>query len=337
MRAKILLRAGDGCSFHRIYQPFDNMDIKGGDSIDVGIQGEDEDPKDADILIFNRIIETPIEKVLEWQKNGLYIICDIDDLHILPPTHYLSNTLYTKSLVPRMIRLMEIANEIWTTNSQLKTQLLKINPNVRVFPNSMKFTQDIPKKSLDEKIRFSYIAGITHKNDVALLRYPFQKIGGMQDITSKAAFNLCGVDTKRESPTWNSMISTFALAKSYNIYGSLPLLDYLNHYESADVCLIPLEESTFNSCKSILKIIEAALTGTPCIVSNTLPYSELSECPGILWVNKPSDWIKHIKFITKNPDWIKPAGEALHKYISIRYDIRYWAKMRLERLHQICK
>ena len=44
------------------------------------------------------------------------------------------------------------------------------------------------------------------------------------------------------------------------IRSALPVDQYMNFYNEADACLIPLVDSKFNSMKSNLKVLEAATT-----------------------------------------------------------------------------
>lgn len=325
----IFIKPSSGCCYHRIYHPLDNIDFQEGDSVTMGVYGEDESiPEGTNIVFFNRDIKTNPESLYkECKERNIKIVVDIDDFWELNANHYLSDTSYMQSYVPRMLSFIKLADVIVTTNKQLKEKLLPLNPNVVVFPNTMVFA-DTPCRGTQGQMRFGYCGGITHLHDVNLLRHSFEKLGGMQDVTSKAVFNLCGVDTKTYSPTWNAMSTTFSLAKSYNIYGALPLTDYMEHYKEIDVVLVPLVSNTFSSCKSILKIVEAASMGIPCIVSQTLPYTELIDAPGILWVQRNSDWVKHIKYCVNNPGYVVEAGKALHKYVGRRYDSISWGKLR---------
>lgn len=279
------------------------------------------------------MITTPIERVREWKARGVRIIVDCDDYWVLPSNHYLKDGPYEQTYVPKMLEFVEMADVVWTTNEQLRSKLLTHNPNVEVYPNTMHFEDH--EKLPSDKMRFSYIGGITHLPDLTLLRTPFERIGGMPDIHTRATFTLSGFDTKTKSPTWDRMASVFYPTRSFEVYGDLPLTEYMHHYDRADVSLIPLVSNTFNSCKSFLKVVEAGSRGIPCIVSNTLPYTELKDAPGLLWVNNSQDWIKHIRFCLNNPDWVLGTGKLLHDYMKERYSVQDWSLLRYQSIHAL--
>jgi glycosyltransferase involved in cell wall biosynthesis len=69
------------------------------------------------------------------------------------------------------------------------------------------------------------------------------------------------------------------------------ITQYAQLYKFFDVSLSPLKNSTFNKCKSELKVVEAGFTRTAIIASNVTPYKEVikHEETGIL-CSTPEEW-----------------------------------------------
>jgi len=110
---------------------------------------------------------------------------------------------------------------------------------------------------------------------------------------------------------------------SSKILPTTNLVEYINYYDLTDVVLIPLVKSSWNSYKSVLKILEAATKKLPVICSAVEPYIELSDFPGIMWVNN-NNWLDHIRFSIKNPTAVKDMGEQLAERVWKEYSLDSW-------------
>lgn len=328
MKIKFIVKKGSGCDWHRLFQPLDHMTLEEGDTVDMGIYGEStEDPGDCDIYMFNRDVTIPATKLLQMKKErGFKIVMDLDDYWILPPSHYLYEVWDSSAYSAKIISYMLIADVVTVTNERLADFVKSFCKNILIYPNAVPFDGSISTQS--DKMRFLYAGGITHLPDVKLLDSAFRRIGDEPFIHNKSEYILCGFDIKHQSDTWDGMAKVFSRTKSFRVYGQLPLDRYMEHYENADVCLVPLVENTFNSCKSTLKMIEAASQGKPCIVSEVLPYTELKDAPAVLWASNTSDWLRNIRFCLKNPKWVEHEGLAFQQYMKERYNIVDWAAKR---------
>jgi hypothetical protein len=91
---------------------------------------------------------------------------------------------------------------------------------------------------------------------------------------------------------------------------------YPQFYNLLDVSLVPLADNTFNSLKSELKLIEAGFFRKAVIVDNVYPYKPLLKHKvNAMVVNKPSDWVKHARYLLRNPQAITDLGEALYETV----------------------
>jgi hypothetical protein len=91
----------------------------------------------------------------------------------------------------------------------------------------------------------------------------------------------------------------------------------MNFYNDADCTIVPLMETTFNSMKSNLKLLEAACKKIPAIVSNVHPYKGAP----ILSVDKQTDWFKQIKKVTQDAIYRQEKGLELHEWAIQNFDL----------------
>lgn len=129
---------------------------------------------------------------------------------------------------------------------------------------------------------------------------------------------------------------------SYRRCWTKPVAEYGMHYDNIDVLLVPLVSNDFNSCKSQLKVVEAAFCGKNIIASNVDPYTIdlksaylkggiIDESGNSLLIdnNKPAkDWVKAIKLLLNNPDLREKLKNNLSKEITSKYNLGEVSKIR---------
>lgn len=112
--------------------------------------------------------------------------------------------------------------------------------------------------------------------------------------------------------------------------------NYYQHYKELDILLVPLEENDFNSCKSQLKVIEAAFSNTAVIASNFGPYTidlvnalekggKINENGNALLVDSKrnhKEWGKYITKCVNEPEFVEMLKKNLKKDICTKYDLR---------------
>lgn len=339
MNLQFLVKPKDGCDWHRLVQPMDIMMRMYPELNAEMLWYRDDETSEkfmqSDILLFNRFLTTPTEKLLELKKT-CKLVMDIDDYWHLYYGHIIYEGWYGQGTPERIEELLSISDLVFVTNEQLKEKAEQFNKNVVVVPNAIAFHEHPlhTDRVRSDKTRFIYAGGSSHLHDLTMINGKLRRIASEKYIRDNAEFILAGY--REGSPIWETMADIFRQTNTFKLLHSLELHDYMLHYRQADVALVPLVENEFNKHKSILKILEAAASGLPCIVSAVWPYLELKGAPGLLWVEKPSDWIRHIRFCMKNPDWVKVAGEELYYYMSTRYemgDINQIRMAALQKLH----
>jgi len=270
---------------------------------------------DIDILFFNRMVSGLRIQDLEAyrEKYGFKIIIDFDDHWRLDPGHYLYHTYQVHRLPEMMEAFISIADAVTVTHERLADEVRPINPNVHILPNAIpKWGQFLTKKQDSEITRLFWAGGVTHRQDIEILRNPVKRFTGVQMVMG---------GYKSGNPEYQAMASAFTNGGKINheLLEVLPVEEYYHAYSKCDIALIPLVPGRFNSFKSNLKILEAANIGSPVIVSEVDPYLGFPKRV-VNYVQKQSDWSSMVRYLVKHPDKAKEQGQALKEYCDIHYN-----------------
>jgi len=370
MKIQALCILNSGIHHHRIVNPLAYMPQD--DSIEVEIlqQHTDEQKIDCDILLYNKYCMTEPRFIRKLQANGMKVALDVDDMWHLPQSHPSYQLFKENSIGEITEEHIRLADVVICTTMRLQDKIrATLNKNTVVIPNALPFNRDQYVKgdrvrgreiSGNEKTRFMYLTGSTHKEDVKMLDGKFTRIGGDPFMTANAEFILCGYNptkakiyntkedmlakndnykVKEVNGEYDFMATTFRKTNSFKIYPSVDLDYYLNYYDSADVALAPLVKNEWNSYKSELKVIEAGCKHVPIMASYVPPYSDVVEFnnEGVMFVKTPDDWIKTMKFCVKNPNFVTDQGEKLYELTSDIYDLIKWNVTRKQVFESLVK
>ena len=217
-----------------------------------------------------------------------------------------------------------------TTTEYFKDIISKYFPKekIYVFENAISVNDEqfSMEKNKSDKLRLGLTGGSSHTEDIKqLLDFP-------KYITEKQVKEIevvfCGYDVKNaekvEMDENGKVLSKTNLDEKenwwYKTENKLKLLsqnykrietkdivkgEFGNIYKDIDILLVPLNNTTFNRCKSELKFIEAGFTNTAVMASNVIPYSNFGtnnvDC---ILVKEPTPqcWAKEIKRILRDRD-----------------------------------
>lgn len=308
-----------GCSFHRITLPLAYMNgIKG---LVTDVPTYEVLEQGWDIIFFNRL--SPLDE--DWQEvkkqMNSKIVMDMDDDWILPSNHMnYEGYLEKKPIIEN--NLME-ADLVTCTNEKLAEKIYPFNKNVLVIPNALPFGhhQFTTDKKEDERIRIFWAGGCTHEKDLEILKYPLQRIKPFSDKIKMVIGGYTDSDPYSKY-IWDKMFNSFTCNGQlpYAKLSGLEPISYMNLYEYADIMLVPLESSDWHSCKSNIKLLEAATKKIPVICSNVEPYSRDKDAP-VFWVNSQKDWFIHLKDLILNPNKRLDYGEKIHEWAKSKYNL----------------
>jgi glycosyltransferase involved in cell wall biosynthesis len=326
MRIITVGQRNSGVSFHRLFNPVIYLPKEYAMMTDV--LTEEELEKGYDILFINRYIAgMEVDEVIRLrEKYGFKLVVDVDDYWYLDPWHI----LYGKYPTQKVREHIRAADMVICSNELLANEMYFLNKNCVVIPNALPYGEDqfTDVKTESEKVRFVYAGSVTHEKDIAILKNPMKRVAGDSMVKNNANFILCGYsEDKQVVEPWGRMINDYMCGFKVDGYirGALPVDQYMNFYNEADACLVPLVDSKFNSMKSNLKVLEAATKNAPVICSNVKPYSE---CKHIIRVNNQSDWFTNIKKVVKDATYRQEMGLANGEWCRENFDLVKVNKLR---------
>lgn len=215
-------------------------------------------------------------------------------------------------------KVISSADMVTTTTPILANIFREYNENVRVLPNcvDLKEWNKMPIVRNDEEIRLYWGGGMSHWEDLLLIREPLKLIF---EKYKNAKIVMLGWMPEGFEQTFPGRVE---FHKWSNFYA------YSYKYASLgiDIALIPLVDNEFNRCKSNIKWIEASSLHIPSVVSYCSPYKEvesLSEKDLAVFIedNSPESWVKGISELIDNPELRKSIGDEARMVVEKNYDI----------------
>lgn len=343
IKALALYKDNSGCDYHRVCLPFlyeqgavDNAAMEA-----AGPMLEDR-LKVAELVVWNRDFPLGIDAAIELKRRyGFKVVVDLDDYWRLYPHHFLFDHYRQHNIQGLIVKNMKLADAVTVTTGRLADQVRQFNQNVHVIPNALPFGHDqfTSCRQPSDVFRFIYAGQKSHLHDLKLLQQPLKEIAqeGMHNISfSLAGYHHTATDKSRIWPKMENIMSAGGKMVNYRRIGNMPLQQYMNVYNEADAALIPLESNFFNSCKSNLKLLEAGCKKLPAICQRVPPYSDCGDAP-VLWVDRQTDWHKHIRYLSSNPDKAAELGQQLHEWALAKYNLFDWNNVRFDLYNHIVK
>lgn len=210
-------------------------------------------------------IDVPTVKAM--QKQGRKVVFDVDDAVFHIGVHHPPNSrnlMWSQTYKDHLKGMLDTVDAIFVTTQPLKNYVESYTGKpVYIVPNC-----------LDERIHAGiykpqarlpnptvlWAGGDTHIMDMEIVKDVFFELGG-----KGVRFRFIGAYPPYLAGTnfvdyieWSSDVSTY--------YQSLALA-------IPDICIAPLQDTVFNSCKSNIKLLEySAYCGVPTIASDIGPY-----------------------------------------------------------------
>jgi len=303
-----------GCGFHRVIMPLAMMqDVQACICV---VPRAEVIQEGFDVLLYNRqsVWDNNWKKI----KNelGIKIVMDLDDGWVLPYSHAMFETYW--DLREKIENNIRYADLVTCTNERLADKIRPFNTNVTIIPNGIPFgyQQYHQERRDNERVRIFWAGGDSHERDLKILSNPIKRLIPQ---SKKILMVLAGYV---ENETWKGMFRDFTGGGRlpYKKYHGTEPNQYMIAYEDADIMVIPLEETEWHSCKSNLKLLEAACKKLAVVVSRVEPYSLDSDAP-VLWVDKQTDWFEHLNFLINNEQARKELGERLYEWAKAKYNL----------------
>lgn len=312
-------RHQSGIDYHRVTAPLDALSRVDGINVDFATDPRDlpeEVWRKCTHIVASRFIYVPIKHMRRFKeacaRHGCKLIIDVDDWWFLPPHHPKTKHYLHYEIPHRIEKSLEIADVVWTTNKHLAKKVRKHNKNVHIIPNAVdtKAKQWQHPKKNRKPVRFGYIAGNNHQPD--LEAYDI-------DLSEYESYT-ADIDQYPE------------MLRTKHVLAPRPAYEYGEMYSYIDVSIIPLVASEFNKCKSHLKLIEAAFTGTAVICSPVAPYYQyLKPGENCLAPTNKQEWADAIKTLDNDKAMVKRLADNLRRDMA-EYEMENINKLRLATL-----
>jgi glycosyltransferase involved in cell wall biosynthesis len=117
----------------------------------------------------------------------------------------------------------------------------------------------------------------------------------------------------------------------HRVFQGMHYEHYYKAYAHADICLVPLVNSRFNSMKSNLKILEAANLSLPVIAHNVEPYKNMP----VLYAQGTQQWVKACKYYINNENARLDDGYKLNEFCNKFFNHRAINYARKEIFHEV--
>jgi len=159
--------------------------------------------KDYDILHFHKFVfpQRPLEyqlnKIKEIQDGGTKVVMDLDDYWDLPNGHPLSRTYKDAKYAQVQLSMAKASDYVTTTTPLFADELKKSGvKNIIVLENSIdpEESQFTEKTEKSDKVRFGWLGGASHLEDIKLLEGLTNKL--QSRYKEQYQMVLCGFDTR---------------------------------------------------------------------------------------------------------------------------------------------
>jgi len=223
---------------------------------------------DTKVVCFQRHYPCHDASILlkKLKYGNIKILYDLDD-DFFNLTPDLSLFRIQRNILKEMRSIASFADVMTVTTEHLKILSKKIfSGNIKIIPNMLDFTLwGSNQLHNDGRIRIGWAGSPSHYKDVIQLLPALKSILKRYDEVDLVFFGYCPDEFKEEFK--ERLI--FHKGTSYLRYAEiLPTL-------GLDIGLIPVCDTEFNRSKSVVKFLEYAAIGLPCVASNFEPYTRI--------------------------------------------------------------
>jgi glycosyltransferase involved in cell wall biosynthesis len=97
----------------------------------------------------------------------------------------------------------------------------------------------------------------------------------------------------------------------------LPIAEFYPSVAKYDLCLVPLEDSAFNDCKSAIKFIECGVVSVPVVASPRREFRDLvvHNETGFLVPDEPDAWYQQLVALQRDPGLLQSVAARAHEAV----------------------
>lgn len=317
----------------------------------------------TDLVIFSREIPDTATEYLN--KLGIPFGLDLDDYWHLPEHHIAYEDYQTFKKADHTIRSIKEAHFVTCTTEILAEKIKEFNSKVYICPNGIDTMDEAwqTNKSESKRIRFGFTGGNTHHIDLGMVapsvRKAFKdikfynncqvllaghrvykpelnlekgKYSGEQIIVEQYCENILtdNLNVLNRLPSYKERLlynlPTEDKDLPYRRVGIVPVDRFGYLYNDIDVCVAPLLENDFSSCKSELKMLEAGFKDCAIMLHHVKPYTLLATDKNSFDLCKKT-FYEWARIIIKNPNLVADTKAQLREDVK-PYDINLLSNYR---------
>lgn len=227
----------------------------------------------ADVVLFQRVPPKRHKGVFTFcRRNNKVTVLDIDDnFFALPKTHPEYKNFFRRLLVGRYRRLKHFllnASCVFVPTERLRQSFLRYNKRIYVLPNTIQeewFLKQPPAHQMDNScFKIGFYGSRTHLTDFREAFPAVQKL--LQEYSRKIQLYFLGMPP----PSLINLDEVKYIPYDERYQESLGVLNRIGLHAG----LAPLQDNSFNECKSNIKFLEYSACSIPGIYSNVGPYAE---------------------------------------------------------------
>ena len=219
-------------------------------------------------------------------QNNMHLMYDIDDVFIyddIPGYNKFKSAYKDPTLKENGLAMMRECTEVTVTCNYMKQYYSQWMNNITIIPNYMprhwldryydedrlakNYTLNIKKR---KKPRVLYAASGAHF-DVEGRNKNQDDFSHIADVVRKTCNDIQWVFVGGFPPTMNDLVKSGKL--EFHPWTWIPDYPKMIYDLNVNLTIAPLQDNTFNRCKSDLKFIEAGAFGLPCMCQDMVTYT----------------------------------------------------------------
>ena len=155
--------------------------------------------KQYDLVCFHRAIgrdyDQSVNIIRLLKQMGIVTVMDLDDYWLPTRDHPAHNLVIQNKIHEKIINNLKEAQYVTTTTEVFAQEIKRFNKNVFVLPNAINPNepQFMEKTEPSDKLRFGWLGGSSHLEDLRLLNGTFNRLSSIKD---QYRLYLCGFDIR---------------------------------------------------------------------------------------------------------------------------------------------
>jgi hypothetical protein len=260
LKIAIVSPSNKGKLYHRFQIPF-NL-LEGYDATVIDGFTVDHPASLYDVVIINQAFLQPLELLMEAKAKGTKIAWDVDDYIELPIWHDKYNPYTNKVYKQQQLETFKLADVVWCASKRLAE--IFSSPKTYYVPNAIDYNQEQWRQPIAaNRLDFVFAGGSTH----------YAHLMKVAKLFPARRTLLMGGYTKENDAIWDEMGKAFRGA--LHSFPNAEPYQYGQVYAHGKIAIAPLFDDHFNSCRSVLKALEAAAYNLPFVSDNKTTYGEV--------------------------------------------------------------